>query len=367
VKIAQKLGMLQQTEEAKDFYRDPLAELAYETARLTLENAQAACEAPAEGEAGEEPAVPPETLQANVASAQESLASAEAVLAEKTLHVWFRQPHQQDMLELGDRVQGAKARWLADRNATGHMRELVRAEVETLSDDELCVAHLYAQGIGEDYCDEANFRTPRQLLEAVAERMEAEREVVDAFAELETALAFGRVLHRLRTEGERAQYDDFPQGLVVHLTEQEQIELSDERELTPEEASARRDACVARHLAIERQRREAEVRKKKAELLDKGREQLIRELVNRAIGKRAEEFVVQRYTHELIFVLCFGEEEDGKWSRIFTGAEQVAQIEVAAPSLYRWLTERVGRVLPKEVASLVASAPFRGSVGPLPG
>jgi hypothetical protein len=305
-----------------------------------------------------------------VAEVEPELEEARKGLAEATFRFKFRHVPTGTHNRIKDQAKKVRTDWISGK--TGVDRDGIRAEllsdIDSESDESVVSYVLEIMGKGESYTNDSALSTIGDLIRQSVDRIRAEQGTIDTFCG-ETAQGLcSALLEALEYEAANVDDDDWIKGFKVYPTEQEQTEIADADEDAPdydEQVVKKRHKVFARHLKIERDKRKKEVEEMKAVLEKRGRESLIRELVNMVLRKRADYEESTFYIQTMIAEMAL-EEDDGKWVKAFGGRDRVAELETRFPDLYEFLTIAVASLLPKGVSELIAARSFRGDVLYLP-
>lgn len=376
MRVKDRLNLLISTNDREEVYTPEQLKLLILTAEQLLKNSTENLEAAEEGlkdaEDPEAAAQKVEEAKAALVEAQGEYDSAVERVKDHSIVFRFRYPSAQAMQEIRDHIAGVRRKWMSKKDVLSAIRDETHLGLERLSDEQLISLQLQRQGIPPDFLDEKNFQTPQQLLAGAIERLQDERDLIESYADFESAVRFDEAVAYLEQDARTASYEDFDDRMMIHLTEQERGEMTDYiKEHTEEEILTMKEQFVRNHLEIERQRREKVLATKRAEILNKGREEWVRELVNLAINGQCDVVVTRRYTAELISEIARirdGEQDDeaAKWVKAFTVEEAEELPEPASSQLYMWLSNMISQMMPQEVGAVIASATFQQDVVTLP-
>ena len=303
-----------------------------------------------------------------------------AELAEQRFPFRIQQLSDADARAVAECADQARAASLANRPARQALEVQFKDELEGQTDAEIVNLLLELEGKGTAYLDPKALQTPRTLLQCAVDRMREDEKLVVAYASPETALGLATAIDAVEIDAQIAQYDDYLQGFQIWLSEQERTELSERAADEPdrEELAKARDAAFTRHLKLELERRGREVKARRKELTDTGREKLVQQTLRKARDAMATVAMRQRYIAELIAAMVQIPDGDvatdeqlsayqGNWVRAFDQVSEVDAIQGRSPELFMALRDSISQLGPDiAAAQLVGSAPFRPDVGEMP-
>lgn len=324
--------------------------------------------------------------EAAIAAAKDALAEAEAEAARNCAPFRFRMISESEQRGIRKRAGDVQAAYACDRESRAQWTEKLSAAFDTEDPEALYDFYLDVNGHSKAGLDPEALPSPRELLQAAAERYREYEKMVDGLCPLPLAAKISDVIDELETVALETDWRDYiVAGMTIHLTDVERRELADIDEDDPDYErliSARYEEFFGRRRAVELELRRQEYDKRRAELAKQPREHVLRLLTDYMLGSQAKEAAAQHMLLEWIAAMTevpvetetdgdWGKALSGPWRRLFDGPEAVAQVDLLAGNtgdgalLYTFLVERVKALLPREEAQLVQSASFRGALEPL--